>query len=80
MILHDAIKTIKNKVFPFSLKKKQNLVSFQKTKKTGLGCFFFKKPGFFSTLGLRWPTRPLLMISLTKYLQDPTKSSFSCAD
>jgi len=28
MILHDAIKTNKNKVFPFSLKKEQNLVSF----------------------------------------------------
>jgi len=29
MILHDALKkTIKNKVFPFSLKKEQNLVSF----------------------------------------------------
>ena len=28
MILHDAIKTIKNKVFSFSLKKEQNLVSF----------------------------------------------------
>jgi len=28
MILHDAIKTIKNKVFPFSLKKEQNIVSF----------------------------------------------------
>jgi len=27
-ILHDAINTIKNKVFPFSLKKEQNLVSF----------------------------------------------------
>jgi len=27
-ILHDAVKTIKNKVFPFSLKKEQNLVSF----------------------------------------------------
>jgi len=28
MILHDSIKTIKNKVLPFSLKKEQNLVSF----------------------------------------------------
>jgi len=29
VILHDAIKqTIKNKVFPFSSKKEQNLVSF----------------------------------------------------
>jgi len=28
MILHDTIKTFKNKVFPFSLKKEQNLVSF----------------------------------------------------
>jgi len=34
MILHDAIKTIKNKVFPFSLKKEQNLVSFLKKQKT----------------------------------------------
>ena len=40
MTLHDAIKTIKNRVFLFSLKKEQNLVSFQKTpKKT----FFFEK-------------------------------------
>jgi len=44
-------KTIKNKVFPFSLKKEQNLVSFQITQKkrfffwkTG-GCFFLN-PGF----------------------------------
>jgi len=28
LILHDTIKTIKNKVFPFSLKKEQYLVSF----------------------------------------------------
>ena len=35
MILHDAIKTINNKVFLFSLKKEQNLVSCYKTKKTG---------------------------------------------
>jgi len=28
MILHDAIKTIYNKVLPFSLKNEQNLVSF----------------------------------------------------
>jgi len=54
MILHDAIKTIKNNLFPFSLKKEQNLV-FEKTKKTfffklkksQVGCFFFeKKLGF----------------------------------
>ena len=31
MIWHDATKKIKNKVFPFSLKKEQNLVSFWKT-------------------------------------------------
>jgi len=37
MILPDAIITIKNKVFPFSLKE-QNLV------------YLKKKPGFFSTL------------------------------
>jgi len=36
VILHDAIKTIKNRVFPFSLKKEQNLVSLKKKKK-----FFF---------------------------------------
>jgi len=41
MILHDAIITIKNKVFPFSLKKEQNLVYLKKKK---------KKTGFFSTL------------------------------
>jgi len=28
MILHNAVKTIKNKIFPFSFKKEQNLVSF----------------------------------------------------
>jgi len=57
MILHDAIKTIKNKVFLFSLKKEQNLVPFlKKTKKTfffqkkQVGYAFFKKPGFLSTL------------------------------
>jgi len=36
MILHDAIKTITNKFFPFSLKKEQNLVYLKKKqKKTG---------------------------------------------
>jgi len=60
MTLHDAIKTIKNRVFLFSLKKEQNLVSFQKTpKKTFFFekkqnnrwvVFFLKKNGFFSTL------------------------------
>ena len=39
MIFNDAIKTIKNKVFPFSLKKEQNLVSFFLKKKE-----FFQKP------------------------------------
>jgi len=33
MILHDAIKTITNKFFPFSLKKEQNLVYLKKNKK-----------------------------------------------
>jgi len=56
MTLHDAIKTIKNRVFLFSLKKEQNLVSFQKTPKktfflkknkiTG-GLFFFEKKSVF---------------------------------
>jgi len=54
MILHDAIKTIKSKVFPFSLKKEQNLVSFSKKQKTGFSekktknrwVFFWKNPGF----------------------------------
>jgi len=32
MILLDVIKAIKNKVFPFSLKKEQNLVSLKKKK------------------------------------------------
>jgi len=55
VILHDGIKTIHNRVFPFSLKKEQNVVSFQKKqtkrflqkkqKKTG-GLFFFNKTGF----------------------------------
>jgi len=49
MILHDAIKTIKNKIFPFSLKNNKILFLFKKPKKTG-GLFFLKKPGFFSTL------------------------------
>jgi len=55
VILHHAIKTIQNGVFPFSLKEVQNLVSFQKTgflkknKKKQVGCFF-KKSGFFSSL------------------------------
>jgi len=56
VILHHAIKTIQNGVFPFSLKEVQNLVSFQKTgffkkknKKKQVGCFF-KKSWFFSTL------------------------------
>jgi len=55
MIFNDAIKTIKNKVFPFSLKKEQNLVSFLKKNKKSFsknlgGLFFFKKNRFFSTL------------------------------
>jgi len=41
MILHDAIKTSKNKVFPFSLKKERNLVSFFKKKQKKWG--FLKK-------------------------------------
>jgi len=36
MILHDAIKTIKNKVFPFSLKNNKILFLFKKTKKLEL--------------------------------------------
>ena len=36
MILHDAIKTIQNGYFLFSLKKEQNFVSFKKKKKTFL--------------------------------------------
>ena len=56
MILHDAIKTIRNKVFPFSLKKEQNVVSSKKNKKNCLkkknpgGLGFFEKTHFFSTL------------------------------
>jgi len=56
MILHDAIKTIKNKVFPFSLEKEQILFLFKKPKKTfffktkkkQVGCFFLKKKTGFS--------------------------------
>jgi len=33
VILHDAIKTIQNRVFVFFLKKEQKPVSFQKTQK-----------------------------------------------
>jgi len=43
MILHDTIKTIKNKVFPFSLneeEKEQNLKELKRTK----SCFFLKNP------------------------------------
>jgi len=46
VILHDAIKTIQNGVFPFSLKVEQNLVYL---KKPG-GLFCLKKNRFFSTL------------------------------
>jgi len=45
LILDDAIKAIQNAVFPFSLKKGQNLVSFIKTKKRFIKTkkrFFFK--------------------------------------
>jgi len=54
VVLHDGIKTIQNGPFQFSLKKEQNLVSFQKTYKMGLKknrwVVFSRKPGFFSTL------------------------------
>jgi len=54
VILHGAIKTIQNGVFPFSSKKRTNLVLFfkkqKKTKKTSGLFFFFKKNEFFSTL------------------------------
>ena len=53
MILHDAIKTIKNKVFPFSLKKEQNCFFKKKNKKNikekqkkQVGWVFWKNPGF----------------------------------
>jgi len=46
MVLHDAIKTIKNRVFPFSLKKEQNLASFKKKQKNRWVGFFLKHPGF----------------------------------
>jgi len=59
VILDDEIKTILNGVFLFSLKKEQNVFSFQKNpknvfyvknpKKTG-GLIFLKKNGFFATL------------------------------
>jgi len=57
MILHDAMKTTKNKVFPFSLKKNKILFLLKKQQKTvffkknrWVVCFFWKKIGFFSTL------------------------------
>jgi len=55
MILLDVIKAIKNKVFPFSLKKEQNLVSLKKKKiflnqKNRWVVFFLKRNGFFSIL------------------------------
>jgi len=50
MILHDAVKTINNMVFPFSLKKKkQNLASFKK-KQENPGVLKKKKNVCFSTL------------------------------
>jgi len=56
LILHNAKKTIKNKVFPFFLKEEQNLVSFKKNKKrvvfkktkNPVGLFFFWKKKVFS--------------------------------
>jgi len=51
VMLHDAIKTIQNGVFPFHLKE-QKLVSFKNTQKTHL-----KKTGglFFLNLGFSQP-------------------------
>jgi len=50
-MLHDGIKTIQYGPFLFSLKKEQNLVSFQKTQKMGFkkhgGLFFSKKTRVF---------------------------------
>jgi len=43
------MKTIKNKVFPFSLKKNKILFFLKKTKKAG-ELFFLIKNGLFSTL------------------------------
>jgi len=69
VILRDGIKTIQNVVFLFSLKKEQNLASFQKPKKTTFvskkakktGGLFSKKrvflnPGLNSSLAQRFPT------------------------
>jgi len=56
MVLHDAIKTIKNRVFPFSLKKEQNLASFKKKTKKQVGWVFLKTPGFFSALVPYYPS------------------------
>jgi len=50
MILHDAIKTIKSKVFPFSFKKEQNLVTFLKKQKKQV----FLNPAFRPP----WPMSP----------------------
>jgi len=49
VILHDAIKTIQNGVFPFIFKKGQTSVSLTKmflTQKKQVGCFLFKKRVF----------------------------------
>ena len=43
VILHGAIKTIQNGVFPFSSKKEQILFYFLKNKKNRWGCFVLKK-------------------------------------
>jgi len=56
VIVHDAIKTIQNGVFPIFLKRERKPVSFLKTpkkhffkQKKQVGCFLFKRTGFFQT-------------------------------
>jgi len=50
LILHDGTKTIQSGVFPFSLKKEQNLVSLKKNRffKRNPGRLFLKKKTGFS--------------------------------
>ena len=63
MIFHDAIKTIKNKVFPFSKKKITKLCFFFKKtekpvflkKQKQVGFFFFEKTLVFLNPGWKQP-------------------------
>jgi len=77
VVLHDGIKTIQNGPFQFSLKKEQNLVSFQKTHKMGLkkkqvGCFFKKTRVFLNPAFLTFNILnifPMAALGTTKHVK-----------